>query len=315
MASPGGGGSSGTIDYPTYMKDFHGAILFGGDPDGSPPIADFTAWGNVADDMVAARSAYGGSPYALVEAYDPSADIDAIQAKYDDWDDLLDELNHIEDIEDIVDAAVAKSTALVPSSEIDDVVNAFEARSKSAYLRNVSRVATGMFDIGAVMSSQFGMALSQMEVDRQEQVNDVDARLRLMAERERYQSTNAIMSDMVKILLFKIENKRAGVGGQMDISRFNVIASQDQLDKDLTLEVKDAQWDLDLWNYPQGVMSSIAGAATVPRPQTQGERLAAAFGTSTSFGLQAGTVLGSPRAGLVAGVGSLAVQLLTGAIE
>lgn len=301
-------------DYSPYLKDFHGAILFGADPSAADPITDFTEWGNVADDVVAARRENGGSPFAFVTAYDPSSDLEAIQTKYDEWSDELGALEPIANVEDIIDAAVAKADTLVPTAEIDSVVDAFDQRSKSAYLRNVSRFAAGMFDIQAVMTTQFGMGLAAMEMDRQDQLNDVDARLRLMAERERYSSVNAFAGEMTRLLVFKLEQQRAGVGGQLDISRLNIIAYQDEMDKNLTHEMKDAEWDLDLWRHAAGVMTAINGAAVIPRAQTQGERLVSAFMTSGSFGIQVGTATGNVGLGVAAGVGSVATQLLLGGI-
>jgi len=59
-------------------------------------------------------------------------------------------------------------------------------------------------------------------------------------------------------------------------------------------------------------IGALSGALQTYKAQTKGERLAANIMASTSFGLQVGTAMGSPAAGLVGGVGLLATQLLTG---
>ena len=179
-------------------------------------------------------------------------------------------------------------------------------------MRNVSRFASGMFDIGAVMTSQFGMGLAQMELDRQDQLNDMDGRLRLLAERERSETTRGFTGELARLYMAKIQEQRAGVGGQLDISRIAATMYQDQILTDLDYEVKDATWDLELFQYPISNMNALSGAMQTYKAQTKGERLAANVMASASFGLQVGTAMGSPGAGVIGGVGLLATQLLTG---
>jgi hypothetical protein len=299
-----------SADYPTYVQDIHGALLTG--TDRATPITDFARYGNVADFFLAATSGVGGSPYAAVQAYDPDGDLAQSQDLFDAWQEALDAL----DADDIVAANMAASSTaaggLVTSDEIDDVVDAFEARSKGAYLREVSRAAVGMFDVGAVLTTQFGMMLAHMERDRADQLNDMDSRLRLMAERERYEAATRFSAEMTQLYMFKMAEMRAGVGGQLDLTRFSIAARQDQIGLDLGYEVSDAVWDLDLINYPMQHIGSLSGAVAMYKQQTPGERLAAAVMQSGSFGLQTGVALKSPAAGLLAGGVSLASQLLAG---
>jgi len=112
--------------------------------------------------------------------------------------------------------------------------------------------------------------------------------------------------------MFKMAEMRAGVGGQLDLTRFSIAARQDQIGLDLGYEVSDAVWDLDLINYPMQHIGSLSGAVAMYKQQTPGERLAAAVMQSGSFGLQTGVALKSPAAGLLAGGVSLASQLLAG---
>ena len=303
-----GGGTDVTSSYASYLQDIHSALMTGTDP--SVSITDFAAYGNISDAFVAAVAS--GSPYAAVEAYDPETDIDTIQARIDEHLTAVDAIDPDALVQGWATAAATAADSAVTSAEIDAAVDAFEARSQGAYLRNVSRFAAGMFDIGAVMTTQFGMGLAQMELDRQEQVNDMDARLRLVAERERYQAVMQYSSEMARMFALQLQELRAGAGTQFDASRFAIQAYQDQIGLDLSYEVNDATWDLELFQYPMGNIGVLSGAVQMHKPQTKGERLAASVMTAGSFGLQVGTAMGSPQAGVLAGGISLATQLLAG---
>ena len=305
-----GGAAPITAEYPTYLQGAHAALLTG--TDFTTPITNFNEYGNIFDATVAASSGVGGSPYAAIEAYDPSEDVEAVQERYDAWTEDLDAI----DVEQLIaDWAVASTTAAaytVPTSEIDGAVDAFEARSQAAFMRNVSRFAVGMWDIGAVMSTQYGMGLASMELDRQEQLNDMDSRLRLLAERERFETSRTFTGEMARLYMAKLQEQRAGIGGRLDIARIGAALYQDQIGLNLGYEIKDATWDIELYQAAMGNIGALSGAIQTYKAQTPGERLAAAITTSGSFGLQVGTALGSPVAGVIGGVGMLATQLLTG---
>ena len=309
------GGGTAVSTYPSYLQSVHTALLSGETfVDGDAPLSftDPNRWGNVMDAILAASSGYGGSPYAAVTAYDPTEDIERVQERYDEWAGELDSIDPDTLFTQWVGDAVTLAGSTVASGEIDNAVDAFENRSQAAFMRNVSRYATGMFDIGAVMTSQFGMGMAQLELDRQDQLNDMDARLRLLAERERYEAARGYVGQLAQLYMAKIQEQRAGIGGQLDISRIAATMYQDQILTDLDYEVKDATWDLELFQYGMNNIGALSGAIQTYKAQTKGERLAANIMTSASFGLQVGTAMGSPAAGVVGGVGLLATQLLTG---
>lgn len=303
------GGGTSPSTYPDYMQDVHLGIL-AGIPGLSATTNDFSQYGNMLE--VFAETLAAGSPYASVTAYDPSSDLDTMQEKLDDWFAELDSMDPESVIETFNTSATTAAGTTVATAEIDAVVDAFEARSQGAFMRNVSRFATGMFDIGAVMTTQYGMGLAQMELDRQDQLNDMDARLRLMAERERYQAAMQYTGEMARLLTFQLQERRGSVGAQSDVSRYSITALQDQIGLDLGYEASDATWNLELFQFPMQATNALSGSIQMYKRQTAGERLAAAVMTAGSFGLQTGTAMGSPAAGFLAGGVSLATQLLAG---
>lgn len=307
-------GTPPTFDeYPTYLQHVHSALLTGSNPtSGGIALSDYTRYGNVADFFLAATSGVGGSPYSTVQAYDPSTDLDKNQDAFDVWQAALDALDPETDVAAHVTAATTAATSLVTSAEIDAVAAAFEARSRGQYLREVSRNAFGVWDAGGALTTQFGMMLAAMGRDRADQLNDMSSRLDLLAERERYQSATQLAIEMSQLQIAKLQEQRAGVGGQADLSRLALTAYQDYLDMNLKYEVQDAVWDLELISYPLQHIGALSGAVATHKQQTPGERLAASVMTAGSFALQTGTALRSPAAGIAAGGISLVTQLLAG---
>lgn len=304
----GGAAAPDKTNYPSYLQNVHSSLL-AGELYSATPASPYTTTSiiDAFNDAIAQ-----GSPYAAITAYDPQSDLDTMQERLDEINSSLDAIDPDQLVSDWSTAAATAAGSVVTTAEIDAVVDAFEARSQGAYMRNVSRFAAGMFDIGAVMNTQFGMGLAQMELDRQDQVNDVDSRLRLLAERERFQTTGQYVGEISRLLMFKLQEQRASVGSQFDISRFSIQALQDQRGLDLGYEVNDATWNLELFSFPMQATNALSGAVQMYKQQTKGERLAASFMTAGSFGIQVGTAMGSPAAGFLAGGASLATQLLAG---
>jgi len=295
--------------YPTYLQEMHAALLTGGPVGGG---VDETAYANIADLFMAATSGVGGSPYAGIQAYDPQTHLDTNQELFDTWQAALDSIDPEADIAAYVTTGTTAAGTLVNTTEIDAVAAAFEARSRGAYLREVSRAAFGVWDAGGALTTQFGMMLAAMGRDRADQLNDMSSRLDLMAERERYGSAMQLALEMNQLRMNKLQEQRIGVGGQSDLSRLAFTAYQDYLDANLRYEVSDATWDLELMNFPMQHIGALTGSVALYKQQTPGERLAASVMTAGSFGLQTGVAMKSPAAGLLAGGVSLATQLLAG---
>ena len=68
-SSGGGGGSSGKVDYPDYMKSFHGDMLNNSGAD--------TFESSVVD---ACNAALGASPFSSLSAYNPDTPISDMEA-------------------------------------------------------------------------------------------------------------------------------------------------------------------------------------------------------------------------------------------
>jgi hypothetical protein len=300
-----GGGSAGQVDYPPYIKYFHAGLLAGDDDSPAYTQADML---NYVELSVAASAA---NPYTSVAAYDPDTDLGLVSTQLAALEAIVDAID-TGDISTYVTAAVTQAASLLPDSEIDAAVASFEARSLAAFQRQVGRATAGMFDIRAVMSTQFDMMIANMEQDRAIQVDDMDSRLRLLTAQERYQAKIQLVDQILRLLSAQVQGTSGLVSHQFDLSKLSIVAKQDEVLSQVGFDEKDVLWDLNLLAYGQNVLSAISGAATVARPLNEKERLIAAVTNAGAFGLQLGTTMGNPAAGFAGGIGLLALQLIGG---
>ena len=297
-------------DYPFYIKDQYRAWLNGFkkqavEDDGGNAVGTVfnpDDYMNVADEMTAIKAEMGGSPYRFITAYDPNTDLDVAQA-------ALDELSDEVDVEPSVDVgdAVLESIMLVnqhmfPDSELDAVVDSYENQQMPSFQREVSRVAAGYFDIQATMSSQYVMALANMENSRRADLSDFASKLRLQYQQSRMTNAIALTSEMLRIKGGRAAGKQAVAGMQTELSKMKIIAKQDQVNIDLGYVERDTLWNLDLLQHGSAMLGSIYGATTLPRALTPMERLLGGLATGASAGIQAGVATGSPELGVIYGL-------------
>lgn len=263
----------------------------------------------MSEKLIAASSDMGGNPYQFVEAYDPDADLANFQDRHDELDALVDALADADVSSAISLARTYYDTSIHSSADIDTYIAAMEAASKGRHLREVARVHAGAFAIRAVQNSQLQISVGFLSSERENGIALEDSRLRLYNSRERAETVLRIADQLLRHKLAKIQATEGAFRAQFDIGRFRIAAKQDQLGFNLEMETKDALYDLELFAYYGNALASINGAAVLPRAQTTNERIAGAFLTSTSFGLQTGVAMGSPQAGIAGGLVSLASQL------
>lgn len=159
----------------------------------------------------------------------PSTDLTDAIARFADYQTYMTTLAPVTSITTAHAAAItAIDATLFDSDRIDAVVDAFEDRSQGAFQRGVARVAAGMFDLRAVMSSQFGMALALMERDRAQEVNDFDAKLRMQIEQQRADHAIQILDRMTRLMELEASVEKDSVQLQFAIDKLsNELARQD----------------------------------------------------------------------------------------
>jgi hypothetical protein len=106
------GGSSGTIDYPAYMKTVHGLLLDGGGAD--------TPSSSVVDCI---NTALATSPYTGLTAYDPDTDITAQESAITTFSALASALAYHTDYDIMAAAGKAEIDIVAPSTNLDTALS------------------------------------------------------------------------------------------------------------------------------------------------------------------------------------------------
>jgi ribosomal protein L30E len=232
--SQGGGGSSGVVDYPAYMKTWHGLAL---DNAGGDTLSQ-----SVTDAM---NTAFGSSPFVSEAAYNPDMPIAEILSAANDLEALVNLLSAGTPLDDLV------SDVLSPA-RITDTVNAYEADlSARVNATNIPRFEAGMRDIGAVVNSAFviGRALIEDQVVRE--VGKFSADL-----------TNQVYSDSaIKMIQLKLQYQYQLSALAIEANRMKIVAKKEENDTNIKLEESDALWDLEVFKYGGNLLGAIAGTA------------------------------------------------------
>lgn len=248
MQRGGGGGFSGKIDFPNYMRNAHEDLL------------------DISDNLVAITVA-GASPYNAAFAYDPDTDVDAVQDKIDTYFELAEAVTPSDDIgEFFTDAAAFVDAELLSDDYIDDLTDAYEVTNKPAYLRSISRFTGGMSDINAVHNSSFIIGLALEEESFNNQLEGFSAGLKQQRDQLRTNAVMTLASMMVTVYQMKLQSTANSANMQQEQGRFTVAAKQNQYDKDLELDVRDVLFDFDVLDRGGMVLGAINGAPAAPNP-------------------------------------------------
>ena len=285
--SGGGGGTSGQVDFPAYMKTVHNDWL---DNTGSDTMSS-----SVTDAM---NAAYGASPFAGMNAYDPATEVSNILGATVDLDTLV--------------ALLSSGTGLdtITASVLDDAriiadVNAFAADLDAQILTVVvPRFESGMRDINAVHSSAFVIGEAIIQDGRNRDVAKYDAELR-----DRLFSDTAL-----KVIGMKFEFTRSVAQLVIEANRLSLVAGKEEVDANLKIDEADAKWDMEVFQYGSNVLASIHGGTAVT---SKASPMASAIGGALAggvagalYGATEGAAVGSvPGAVIGAGLG-LAMSLL-----
>jgi hypothetical protein len=140
------------------------------------------------------------------------------------------------DVQSYIDDLVAKIDAtLFSNTVVTNAVTAFENRGKDAFLRQVSQAASGMFDIRAVMSTQFGLTMAAMEHNRAMEVNNFEQMIRLRHHELRANLVPQLTNLITTLVEIKTRSDQSGTGLELDAARM-----KHELDRALGQQRNDA---------------------------------------------------------------------------
>lgn len=324
-----GGGSSGKVDYPNYMKAAHQNWL-GFDGAGSSDDVVFS----VTDTMAAAL---GNSPYTAMIAYNPDAALAVTDARLTTlaansfaaifsgglgviipsgapFSPTVDFASFITTIKSEV------ISNLYSTTEVDADIAAFSALLDAQFDSSVlPRFRRGMQDINAVMSSAYVIGAALLEEGRTKEITKYGTALRLQNYKDR---NTLVMEAVLKLLQNKVqaltsdadlayrmavsdlEFRRAVVGMYHEANRTKIIAKKEEVESNSELSGMDAKWDLEVYQYGSNVLAAIGGGTGISS-SGKPSKAASALGGAMS-GASIGAVAGPYGAAIGAVIGGIA---------
>ncbi len=324
----GGGGTSGKVDYPDYMKAAHEDWLT---ESGTDSIEK-----SVTEVM---NDAMGASPWAAQLAYDPSADLTASTAAIAafaavlaglsdtaNWVTLATQASTTIGAKYVAVVADKVGTALTPAQITASIAAFSNDLSDDVNTKVLPRFRRGMQDINAVVSSAFPIGEAIIESYRLRDVARYDSEIRLKAielntdidkgnllkdihvadmnlrsdleyERMYLEGSNQMMKLMIQRISWLESNTRTTI----EANRIKIVAMKEENDVNMEIDKDDALWDLEVFKYGSNVLAGISGGTS---GDAKGSKVSSAIGGALA-GAAAGAYVGSvvPGIGTVAGAG------------
>lgn len=260
----GGGGTSGRVDFPDYMKDWHGIALDDGGVD--------TVNTSITDVM---NAAIGASPFVGAAAYPPDTPVGYMVAAPTALQTLVDLLSAGTGLDDII-------SGFLDGSRIDDAVTEFSEDLGNRLTSEVlPRFEAGMRDINGVLSSAFVIGRAIIEDGQTRQVAKYGADLHL----------KAFGDDAIKIIQMKLEFQKVVSSLIIEANRLKIVAKKEEADGNLKIDESDALWDLEVYKYGGNLLASISGA-NISSQRHQGSSTASSVIGGTLSGAAAGAFIG-----------------------
>jgi hypothetical protein len=237
--------------YPDYIEVAHTSLLSDG-------------LNNMLD---AVDGAVASNPYAGAYSYDPSLDLDRMDAALAGLDAEIDAALVGLSWGDMVDTVEAKADAvLMDAADIDAAVGAFETKHEGTLARSRARLAAGMAAIGAETSSAFWIGLGLLEGAFDTSV----AEYRSQVQRE----TNARRADFIAQGVSAVTNilvQRANLKAMTEqVTRqgaaARILASKEYLNEEIQLAERDATWSLEQLHGGSALLGAVAGVGMRKTP-------------------------------------------------
>lgn len=297
-SSGSGGGSSGAVSYPAYMESKHSTWL----------------------DAVAAAittAVTGDSPYTSAVAYDPDCVLNATNYIISQFNDAVVALAPETDWSSAYDIAYAKyafgdyfstaATATTVAAYQADLESRRDTDFKPSY-------KVGMLNINAAMSSSFviGDALITSQVARDVAKFSADLTFKNEERQANYELQQAqVISGTVKNILDAIASQinfyQSVAHTTADANRIKIVSKNEESDKNILYDEKDALWDLEMYTYGGNMLAAIAGgtsASASNKPSTSASVLGGAL-SGAAAGSAIAPGIGTAIGGVLGGLGGL----------
>lgn len=297
--SGGGGGSSGKVDFPAYMKTFHGKALDNNGldsvnvsladamnyaMDGNSPYAGFVT--------LSAEDAMLGAGKVITDFTAPFAQLVAYGAL--DFDTLFEDYKVNTNLAEYNASKAARLEAIfdAESALLDDEIN----------ISTLPQFQAGMRDVNAVMSSAFVIGTANIWDTKTKALAKNDAIIRWEA--EKLSADLAIKADQLadQLAVHALEMKKQLVTITADLTKLYAVMRSEMDDFELETRAKDLLWDVKVFQYGGNFLGSISGSALpVDRGESGKNKLAG--GLSGALG---GAAMGASFGPWGAGIGAVA---------
>jgi len=249
MGSSGGGGTSGAVSHSAYLETIHQDWL---NSTGVDAIEK-----SITEVM---DTALGNSPWTGQLAYDPDADIAAYEAELALFKALIGGLVDTTDWAALYAQADTTLAGPAEAAILADAV-AFEAILDADLVTNtLPRFRRGMQDINAVQSSAFVLGEAVIEGFKTREVAKHTSILRLDVNARKLTAVEHMMTMMGRRIAWNEGYSKTII----EASRIKLVAKKEEADKNLLIDVTDAKWDLEVFQYGANLLASIGGGTAIP---------------------------------------------------
>jgi len=241
----GGGGGSGKVSYPAYMETKH------------------STWLDDVDGYMDA--AIGNSPFTTAAAYVPDTDLTAMDTAITAFNTVIDAISVATDYASYSTAVKNQvDNNVISTTKVDADIAAHAAVIDSDYDDMVTKLQSGMRDIGAAMTSSFVIAQADLYAKKERDLTEFGKRLYVEVERQR----NEMITTGVD-LVFKSHIQRVQFEGDVarltaDAKRIRIVAKSEEAKENYDYDEVDARWDLDMTTYGLNMLAAIGGGTVQP---------------------------------------------------
>jgi len=292
----GGGGASGKVGFPDYMETLHSAWL---DTAGADTLTL-----TMVDAMNAAQ---GNSPWTLLEAYDPDTDITEWEAAVANFRAVLTAMDDTADWAALYAQADTTIDTALEADIVQGISDFSDQLDDDIESKVLPRFRRGMQDINAVVSSAFpiGAALIEAYRDRDVARHSSEIRLALMSEKAKLNTAGT--EQMLKSTSQRYGLEESYVKLMVEAMRIKIVAKSEQAATDAKIDLDDALWDLEMFQYGSNLLAAIGSGVVKPRggPTTMQSVLGGAIS-----GIAAGAQIGGAPGAAVGGILGAASGLL-----
>lgn len=290
-----GGGQSGAVDYPDYMKTFHNDMLNSGGVD--------TVTSSMVDLII---TAIANNPFTGESAYNPATPISTMYVVVAELSNTISALSPESDWTSFIGTAVA----YIDANIVDDTYINADIAAWSTVQNDerdnviIPKFQAGMRDINAVMTSSFVVGEAIIEAFGARDAAKYGTELRMKLNLQRNEMIMKSVDAMLNALLTKADLTKAVAHYTIEALRLAIVSTKEQVDQDLSIDEHEAKWSLDMMMYGGNMLASIAGASTVKSGDSAGSRTKSMLGGALS-GAAMGAAMSPESPWMGAGIGAI----------